>query len=249
MIEANLRLVISIARQTVKGGGQVTFQDVCQDGIIGLTRACERFDPEKGFRFATYANWFIKREVMNSVATQSRTIRLPPHIMRRINMIRIAEVQLLGELGRKPTEFEVADHLEMSVEKVQFYKRSGEDAMSMDRQLHVRTGKGSSAAGNDGNDLTLNNFVKDPGETPADLAAKQMLREDVRRLICTLNPREQAGIRLRFGLDDGQPRTLEHIGNRFSVPKERIRKIEASALLKLRQPYRNQSVKGYVSDL
>eukprot|EP00979_Chaetoceros_neogracilis_P008004 scaffold1746_cov245-Chaetoceros_neogracile.AAC.7 len=188
LIEANLRLVVTVARQTVKQGKTpINFQDACQEGIIGLSIACEKFDPSKGFRFSTYAVWWIRREVQKNVNQQSRSVRLPASAMKKINDIRINERLLMTTLGRKPTEEE--------------------------------------------------------------LAKKEMFQTDVRRLIKTLSPREQAVIRLRFGLDDGTPKTLDYIATKFSVDKERIRKVEAKALLKLRQPYRNQSVKCYISDL
>jgi RNA polymerase primary sigma factor len=276
MIEANLRNVVTIARQIYRRQRRkskdtystISFQDLCQQGILGLIKACERFDPQKGVRFYTYANWYIQQEVQRSIQHDRHMIRLPTNAIAHINAIRIAEVQLSStpssntnninninnhHLNRKPTDEDIAKHLGMSVEKVQFYKRSAREALSIHSNVN-NSGKkkgssaGSAAAEEDG--FTLEHMLHDPGqETPTDLAAKQMLQEDVRRLIQTLTPREQAVIRLRFGLDDGQPKTLEAIGQQFAVSKERIRKIESNALLKLRQPYRHESVKSYVSDL
>mmetsp|Transcript_14452 Transcript_14452/g.20680 ORF Transcript_14452/g.20680 Transcript_14452/m.20680 type:complete len:562 (-) Transcript_14452:105-1790(-) len=261
MMEANLRNVVSIARQIFKrqqkknnsgSSSSSSFQDLCQQGIIGLAKACERFDPEKGVRFITYANWYIKQEVTNS-AISSRIIKLPPNAISKINTIRIAEVQLAAKnMGKKPSDAEVAEYLQMTVQKVQFYKRTANDAVSLNKELLGSGNKKGSGAGGGGDEkegATLEDIVKDPGETPADIASKQMLQDDVRRLIGTLSPKEQAVIRLRYGLDDGQTHSLEHIGLRFAVSKERIRNIETSALQKLRQPYRHESVKGYVSDL
>ena len=251
LIEANLRLVVTVARQAVKKGrSEINFQDACQEGIIGLTRACEKFDPEQGCRFSTYAVWWIKREVHKSVTQQSRTVRLPASAMKKINDIRINERLLINSLGRKPSDQEVADKCQLTVEKLLFYRKAAIDATSLDKKIVAKVGKGSnSTGGSSGEGKTVESMVKDSSPTPADIANKEMLQNDVRRLIKTLSPREQAVIRLRFGLDDGTPRTLDYIGKKFSVEKERIRKIEAKALLKLRQPYRNQSVKCYISEL
>mmetsp|Transcript_12348 Transcript_12348/g.15237 ORF Transcript_12348/g.15237 Transcript_12348/m.15237 type:complete len:615 (+) Transcript_12348:167-2011(+) len=251
LIEANLRLVVTVARQTVKKvRSEINLQDACQEGIIGLNRACEKYDPEKGFRFSTYAIWWIKREVRKNLLEQSRSVRLPTSAIKKINDIRINERLLTTTLGRKPTDDEVAQKCNMTVKKVQFYRRKAMDATSLDKELSGgKGGKGSSASGIESNGKTIGNLVKDLSPTPSEIANKEMLQNDVRRLIKTLSPREQAVIRLRFGLDDGVPRTLDYIGKKFEVDKDRIRKIEAKALLKLRQPYRNQSVKCYVPDL
>ena len=169
--------------------------------------------------------------------------------MKKINDIRITERLLMNELGRRPKDDEIAEKLGMKVDQILFYKKAAMDAGSLDKQLVGRVGKGSNASGGDSNGKTMASLVKDSGPTPAEIANKENFQDDVRRLIKTLSPKEQAVIRLRFGLDDGTPRTLEYIGNKFSVGKEIIRKIEAKALLKLRQPYRNQSVKCYISDI
>jgi RNA polymerase primary sigma factor len=259
MMEANLRLVVTIARQTIKQSAGIQreknamlFQDVCQEGIIGLSKACERFDPSQGVRFNTFAKWFIRRGILDSLATNSRLIRLPRSTMKRINTIKVAEIQLMGELGRKPNEDELAERLEMSTKKVRFYKRSAADAMSMDRQLGSKGGKGSKASGASPEDkeLTLGQTLSDgDNKGPAETANQKMLQDDVRRMVLTLSPKEQAVVRMRFGLDDGQPQTHDTIATRFRVTKERIRKIEAQALLKMRQPYRNQSVQCYKDDI
>jgi len=250
LIEANLRLVVTVARQTVKRGrSEINFQDACQEGIIGLTRACEKFDPEKGFRFSTYAVWWIKRSVHSNINQQSRNVRLPANAMKKINDIRITERLLMNELGRRPKDDDIAEKLGMKLEQVAFYKKVALDAGSLDKQLVGKVGKGSNASGGNSNGKTIASLVKDSGPTPTEIANKENFQDDVRRLIKTLSPKEQAVIRLRFGLDDGTPRTLQYIGDKFSVSKEIIRKIEAKALLKLRQPYRNQSVKCYVSDI
>lgn len=250
LIEANLRLVVTVARQTVKQGKTpINFQDACQEGIIGLSIACDKFDPEKGFRFSTYAVWWIRREVKKNVNQQSRTVRLPASAMKKINDIRINERLLMTTLGRKATTEELAAKCNLSTEKIEFYQKAAKDVTSLDNALTSKSGKGSSAAGSEANGKTFQSLVKDAGPTPETIAEKEMFQTDVRRLIKTLSPKEQAVIRLRFGLDDGTPRGLDFIADKFKVGKERIRKVEAKALLKLRQPYRNQSVKCYISDL
>lgn len=256
LIEANLRLVVTVARQSVKKGGSggagggVQFQDACQQGIIGLARAAEKFDPELGFRFSTYAVWWIQKEVAKNVSEQTRTVRLPGSAIRKINDIRINERLLMTELGRKPRDEELAEKCGLNVEKLNFYRRSANEVSSIDRQIEARKGKGSAASGSGGNDgNTMQNFIRDTElPSPTEIVDQQMMKEDIRRLVKTLDPREQAVIRMRFGLDDGKPKSLTEIGDTFGVDKERIKKIEAKALLKLRQPYRNQVVKCYVSD-
>jgi len=250
LIEANLRLVVTVARQTVKQGRtEINFQDCCQEGIIGLSIACDKFDPEKGFRFSTYAVWWIRREVQKNVNQQSRSVRLPASARKKINDIRINERLLMTTLGRKPTNDEVAAKCNLTVEKILFYKKAAREIESLDKQLISKAGKGSAAAGGEASGKTLEDLMKDQGPTPAEIASKDSFKTDVRRLIKTLSPREQAVIRLRFGLDDGTPRALDFIATKFGVEKEKIRKVEAKALIKLRQPYRNQSVKCYISDL
>ena len=163
--------------------------------------------------------------------------------------MRINERVLMNSLGRKPTDEEVAQKSSLDVGKLLFYRKVAQDAISLDKKIVARVGKGSNSSGGEENGKTLENIVKDSGPSPSDLMNKEMLRDDVRNLIKTLSPREQVVIRLRFGLDDGTPRTLADIGQKFSVDQTQIRKIEAKALLKLRQPYRNQSVKCYEPDL
>ena len=247
LTESNIRLVISIAKRYQNRG--LSFQDLAQEGILGLTRACEKFDPERGFRFSTYATWWIKQSIMRAIADQGRTIRLPVHIHDQLNSLRKNERGLKAELGRDPTPKELSQQTGMTTERIEFLNRVSQNSVSMETSLTSSKMKGSAAGmGGVGGGLTLGDLMRDPDQKPVDQASYQMLKDDISRLICTLNSREQAVIRMRFGLDDGKAKTLEEIGNRFSVTRERIRQIEARALHKLRQPYRNHSVKCYVED-
>lgn len=245
LTESNVRLVISIAKRYQHRG--LSFQDLSQEGILGLTRACEKFDPERGFRFSTYATWWIKQSIMRAIADQGRTIRLPVHIHDQLNALRKATREVNDQLGREPTTEELTQRTQFSQEKIEFLHRVAQNSVSMETELRSTRSKGSSA-GLGGDSLTLGDVFSDKDQAPVDQASYQMLKDDISRLICTLNSREQAVIRMRFGLDDGKAKTLEDIGRRFSVTRERIRQIEARALHKLRQPYRNHSVKCYVKD-
>lgn len=247
LAESNVRLVISIAKRYSRRG--LSFQDVSQEGILGLAKACEKFDPERGFRFSTYATWWIKQSIMRAIADQGRTIRLPVHIHDQINALRKAQRELRGEFCREPTMEEVTTRTGLTEARVDFLNRASQHAVSMETQLYSSKMKGSSAGlgGKDGG-ITFGDIMHDEGPKPVDQISYRMLKEDISRLICTLHSREQAVIRMRFGLDDGRPKTLEEIGIRFRVTRERIRQIEARALHKLRQPYRNHFVKCHTKD-
>ena len=254
LTESNIRLVVSIAKKYQNRG--MNIQDLAQEGILGLTKACERFDPERGFRFSTYATWWIKQSVGRAIADQSRTIRLPVHIHDQLGALRRTERDLKKELNRDPTLHELASKLGIKMERINFLNRVSQQAISMEQEIKSSSTKGSGAgtggshgsAGSTAGAFTVGDMMSDPDQKPSDQASYLMLKDDISRLICTLNSREQAVIRMRFGLDDGNPKTLEVIGKKFSVTRERIRQIEARALHKLRQPYRNHSIKCYVND-
>ena len=254
LTESNVRLVVSIAKRYQNRGMHIS--DLAQEGILGLTKACERFDPERGFRFSTYATWWIKQSIGRAIADQSRTIRLPVHIHDQLHNLRRTERDLKKEWNREPTMVELAAKLGITTQRIAFLNRVSQQSISMEHEIKSSKTKGSGAgtggsqgsAGSSAGALTLGDLMGDPDQKPSDQASYLMLKDDISRLICTLNSREQAVIRMRFGLDDGTPKTLEYIGKKFSVTRERIRQIEARALHKLRQPYRNHSIKCYVND-